>query len=150
MSVIVVSLLLLEVLFSLLYICGGLPGIEIESFVFGIERTVLQGAAAVGASLAVLEVAPESATMVEGWKVLTGLLAPLCMCLPQYFSLGTTSLLHLHFFPSVLLHLPASSSVPFLLSKLKLLQPTTRIPFVMEETDENVVYVPKFVVLETF
>lgn len=84
-SVMVVSLLLLEVLFSSLYICGGLPGIEMERFVLGIAGTVLQGTAVVGGSRAVLEVAPELATMVVSWKVLTCFFAPLCICLPQYF-----------------------------------------------------------------
>lgn len=35
---------------------------------------------------------------------------PLCMCLSQYFESGYASLEHLHFLPSVLLHLPGSGS----------------------------------------
>jgi len=37
-------------------------------------------------------------------------LLPLCMCLSQYFESGYASFEHLHFFPSVLLHLPGSGS----------------------------------------
>ncbi|KAJ0780347.1 hypothetical protein HanPI659440_Chr06g0236581 [Helianthus annuus] len=33
------------------------------------------------------------------------------MCLSQYFESGYTSLEHLHFLPSVLLHLPGSGSI---------------------------------------
>lgn len=36
---------------------------------------------------------------------------PLCMCLSQYFESGNASFEHLHFFPSVLLHLPGSGSI---------------------------------------
>ena len=36
---------------------------------------------------------------------------PLCMCLSQYFESGYASFEHLHFFPSVLLHLPGSGSI---------------------------------------
>lgn len=43
------------------------------------------------------------------------------MCRSQYFWSGATSLEHLHFFPSVLLHLPGSGSV--LLDSLKLNPP---------------------------
>lgn len=35
---------------------------------------------------------------------------PLCMCLSQYFESGYASFEHLHFLPSVLLHLPGSGS----------------------------------------
>lgn len=35
---------------------------------------------------------------------------PLCMCLSQYLESGYASFEHLHFFPSVLLHLPGSGS----------------------------------------
>ena len=35
---------------------------------------------------------------------------PLCMCLSQYLDSGYASFEHLHFFPSVLLHLPGSGS----------------------------------------
>lgn len=35
---------------------------------------------------------------------------PLCMCLSQYLESGNASFEHLHFFPSVLLHLPGSGS----------------------------------------
>lgn len=35
---------------------------------------------------------------------------PLCMCFSQYFDSGNASFEHLHFFPSVLLHLPGSGS----------------------------------------
>lgn len=35
---------------------------------------------------------------------------PLCMCFSQYFESGKASFEHLHFFPSVLLHLPGSGS----------------------------------------
>ena len=35
---------------------------------------------------------------------------PLCICLSQYFESGYASFAHLHFFPSVLLHLPGSGS----------------------------------------
>lgn len=38
---------------------------------------------------------------------------PLCMCLSQYFESGYASFEHLHFFPSVLLHLPGSGSIFF-------------------------------------
>lgn len=38
-------------------------------------------------------------------------LRPLCMCLSQYLESGKASLEHLHFFPSVLLHLPGSKSI---------------------------------------
>lgn len=36
---------------------------------------------------------------------------PLCMCLSQYLESGYASFEHLHFFPSVLLHLPGSGSI---------------------------------------
>lgn len=39
---------------------------------------------------------------------------PLCICRSQYFWWGATSLEHLHFLPSVLLHLPGSRSLIFL------------------------------------
>ena len=35
---------------------------------------------------------------------------PLCICLSQYLESGYASFEHLHFFPSVLLHLPGSGS----------------------------------------
>lgn len=35
---------------------------------------------------------------------------PLCMCLSQYLESGYASFEHLHFLPSVLLHLPGSGS----------------------------------------
>lgn len=48
------------------------------------------------------------------FKTSTGFLErffPLCMCLSQYFESGYASLEHLHFLPSVLLHLPGSGSI---------------------------------------
>lgn len=48
------------------------------------------------------------------FKTSTGFLErflPLCMCLSQYFESGYASFEHLHFFPSVLLHLPGSGSI---------------------------------------
>lgn len=36
---------------------------------------------------------------------------PLCMCLSQYLESGYASFEHLHFLPSVLLHLPGSGSI---------------------------------------
>lgn len=66
-----------------------------------------------------------------GWEVSTSFLERwrhLCMCLSQYFFCATASLLHLHFFPSVLLHLPGSGSEWFiliLLSHEKGLDPKT-------------------------
>lgn len=48
------------------------------------------------------------------FKTSTGFLErflPLCMCLSQYFESGNASFEHLHFFPSVLLHLPGSGSI---------------------------------------
>lgn len=36
---------------------------------------------------------------------------PLCICLSQYLESGYASLEHLHFLPSVLLHLPGSGSI---------------------------------------
>lgn len=49
----------------------------------------------------------------EGVITSTGFLErflPLCICLSQYFESGYASFAHLHFFPSVLLHLPGSGS----------------------------------------
>jgi len=48
---------------------------------------------------------------------------PLCMWRSQYLWFGATSLEHLHFLPSVLLHLPGSGSV--LLANLRLKPPST-------------------------
>lgn len=48
---------------------------------------------------------------------------PLCIWRSQYLWLGATSLEHLHFLPSVLLHLPGSGSVP--LANLRLKPPST-------------------------
>ena len=48
------------------------------------------------------------------FKTSTGFLErffPLCMCLSQYFESGNASFEHLHFLPSVLLHLPGSGSI---------------------------------------
>jgi hypothetical protein len=36
---------------------------------------------------------------------------PLCICFSQYLESGYASFEHLHFFPSVLLHLPGSGSI---------------------------------------
>lgn len=36
---------------------------------------------------------------------------PLCICLSQYLESGYASFEHLHFLPSVLLHLPGSGSI---------------------------------------
>ena len=52
--------------------------------------------------------------VVVDFKTSTGFLErffPLCMCLSQYFESGYASLEHLHFLPSVLLHLPGSGSI---------------------------------------
>lgn len=38
-------------------------------------------------------------------------LRPRCICRSQYFESGYASFEHLHFFPSVLLHLPGSISI---------------------------------------
>lgn len=49
----------------------------------------------------------------EGVITSTGFLErflPRCICLSQYFESGYASFAHLHFFPSVLLHLPGSGS----------------------------------------
>ena len=80
---------------------------EIERLVFELEASQVVGWAG-------------STSFLERWR-------PLCMCLSQYFFCGTTSLLHLHFFPSVLLHLPASGSgsMPILWSQDKGLGPRT-------------------------
>lgn len=51
---------------------------------------------------------------------------PLCTCLSQYLWSGSASLLHLHFFPSVLLHLPGSGSIPPLNSICKPPDPKTK------------------------
>ena len=84
-----------------------------------IERLVLElgGASQV---LAVLIGWEGSTSFLERWR-------PLCMCLSQYFLFGKTSLLHLHFFPSVLLHLPGSGSgsMPILWSQGIGLDPST-------------------------
>lgn len=48
------------------------------------------------------------------FKTSTGFLErffPLCMCLSQYLESGYASFEHLHFLPSVLLHLPGSGSI---------------------------------------
>lgn len=54
---------------------------------------------------------------------------PLCMCLSQYLESGYASFEHLHFFPSVLLHLPGSGStfLPYPISKH--VHPTAEISF---------------------
>ncbi|WVZ19514.1 hypothetical protein V8G54_006836 [Vigna mungo] len=44
---------------------------------------------------------------------------PLCIWRSQYLWFGATSLEHLHFLPSVLLHLPGSGSVPLANLRLK-------------------------------
>lgn len=64
-------------------------------------------------------------------KTSTGFLErffPLCMCLSQYLESAYASFEHLHFFPSVLLHLPGSGSI-FLPSPIwKQFHPTARNP----------------------
>ena len=52
--------------------------------------------------------------VVVDFKTSTGFLErffPLCMCLSQYLESGYASFEHLHFLPSVLLHLPGSGSI---------------------------------------
>lgn len=66
--------------------------------------------------LGVWEVSDEvvNAELEGDFKTSTGFLErffPLCMCLSQYFESGKASFEHLHFFPSVLLHLPGSGSI---------------------------------------
>lgn len=89
------------------------------------ERLVMvstETAAAAAAALLVREVAVDweaaSTSFLERWR-------PLCKCLSQYLLFGTASLLHLHFFPSVRLHLPGSGSTPFLYCKFKAPHPRT-------------------------
>jgi hypothetical protein len=79
----------------------------------------------------VFELGETPILVLRGWEVSTSFLErwrPLCMCLSQYFFWGTGSLLHLHFFPSVLLHLPGSGpeSIIILLSEDKGLDLKTR------------------------
>lgn len=123
-SVIVVSLLLL-VLFSSLCINWGLAWIEMERFVFGIAQPALLGIFVEQYGGVLWLAAVETGGTDIVWEAATRFLAPLCMCCSQYFWSGTTSLLHRHFFPSVLLHLPGSSSFPFRSSKHEPLQPWT-------------------------
>lgn len=56
----------------------------------------------------------EFRVVVVVFKTSTGFLErflPLCICLSQYLESGYASLEHLHFLPSVLLHLPGSGSI---------------------------------------
>lgn len=62
-------------------------------------------------------------------KTSTGFLErflPLCMCLSQYFESANASFEHLHFFPSVLLHLPGSGSTFLPKPIWKQLHPTAK------------------------
>lgn len=102
-------------------------GSEIERWVFEVTAslTVLLMAEAVAIAVVLLLLPPcseweASTCFLERWR-------PLCMCRSQYFWSGTASLLHLHFFPSVLLHLPGSGSMLFLMSKYNGLRPVTEI-----------------------
>ena len=78
--------------------CAGLF-LVIDKIVVGVEASVFVATAAVVGVV---------------FKTSTGFLErffPLCMCLSQYFESGYASFEHLHFFPSVLLHLPGSGSI---------------------------------------
>lgn len=82
-SVIVVSLLLPDSLFSSLQVGGGLVGMEIERFVFGVGRSVLQAVAvAVARGSGTVFV---SADEVVGSMAFAGFLTPLCIWRAQYF-----------------------------------------------------------------
>lgn len=123
-SEIVVSLLLLVLLFSLC-LSGGLAWIEMERSVFGFAWSALLGMLDERDGEALWLAAVEAVGRGIVWEAAACLLEPLCMCCIQYFLSGTTSLLHRHFFPSVLLHLPGSSSMLFRFPKHDLLQPWT-------------------------
>lgn len=81
-SVIVVSLLLLEVLFSSLRTSRELSGIEMEQFVLGVLPSAQQEVSVIGGNKAVLSAEASSAA---GWKTFARFLAPLCICRAQYF-----------------------------------------------------------------
>lgn len=87
-SVIVVSLLLPDSLFSSLQVGGGgLVGMEIERFVFGVGRSVLQDVA-VAVAVAVARGSGTvfvSADEAVGSMPFAGLLTPLCIWRAQYF-----------------------------------------------------------------
>ena len=130
----VVSVSLLQLrLFSLCCVNGVLAGIDMERLVLGIVQYAFR--------MLVVAVAVEWGSRVSATAevVVTGswsakrLLAPLCMWVAQYFWPGRTALLHRHFLPSVLRHLPGSRSILFLSLRYELLQPETVITAIKKQ-----------------
>lgn len=113
----VVSVSLLLEPFPLHCMKGALAGTDMERFVLGIaEPSFCMSAVAwkfgnramVTAELVVVVLAAAAAAI--SWFA-KRFLAPLCMCVAQYFWPGRTALLHCHFLPSVLRHLSGADSM---------------------------------------
>ena len=156
MVVLVSSVSLLPTLFWLQSTKGALSWTDIESFVLGDQQFAFWTSVGAEGSGIRAMVTAELISVVVVMTVVAGgdsrfvkrLLAPLCICVAQYFWPGRTALLHRHFLPSVLRHLPGSGSIiPLLLLRYESLQPETEmtaeneqessISFVMKSSPKN-------------
>lgn len=106
---------------------GALAGIDMERFVFGIAQCAFCMLVVVEGQGNRAMVTAEQVVVAAGSSLVKRFLAPLCMCVAQYFWPGRTALLHCHFLPSVLRHLPYAGSMLVLSLRYEGLQTETEM-----------------------